>query len=718
MSLPLNQIVQGDCLEVMKDFPDESLDCLVTDPPYGLEFMGKDWDRAVVSAEVWRECLRVLKSGAFAFIMCTPRLDCLSQMAVNLKTAGFEIGFTPIYWAYASGFPKSENIGKIVDKRRGCDVSKYINESQRTNTEIADYCGVTSTLVGYWRKNTRQISLNEWVKLKEFLHITDPIIDQRLTPATREVIGTQIKARAENQNFALPTQGAETKYIEIEQTVSATPEAKVLDGCYGGFQPKPSVEIVIIAMKPLSEKTFVDQALANRKGVTWLDSGRIPITSKDDLGAYEFHRRGFHERADLNCRPYEGGWKPRTVVLGEPKGRFPANLLCSDDVLNDGVKTRSSGHVRHNQQIDVYHGGYKYLEAAGIEDEGSFSRFFDLDKWFSEKLKLLPESVRRTFPFLIEKPKAYKTENSNEEACQNKITDANNAANRFLTTKATEKELNINSAHENVMLYTDLQNRNPNASSVEKNADYTEIDFAQELAQIKQGMETLLADLSNDLTINTTLKKPSLFSQSAVNYAERKINYWKDIIQTLINQPKLFGYVSHVIIKQMQQDLSLDQVWQNFWQERIKLLDEGQQRTFPFAIIAKASKSERNQGCEDLEPKKKHTNSGDDHVINEICPKHHITLCSCGWRSPPAKNFHPTVKPLKLMSYLVTLGSRKDDVVLDPFVGSGTTCLAARNLCRNSIGIEIEPEYCEIARKRLATIPERLDTLLEKKVEA
>ena len=73
-------------------------------------------------------------------------------------------------------------------------------------------------------------------------------------------------------------------------------------------------------------------------------------------------------------------------------------------------------------------------------------------------------------------------------------------------------------------------------------------------------------------------------------------------------------------------------------------------------------------------------------------------------------NFHCTVKPLKLISYLVILGSRENDIVLDPFVGSGTTAISVKTLNRNFIGIEINPDYVEIAKKRLVNIPSRLET--------
>src|SRR5947208_10200205 len=110
------KLINGPCLKVLKTLENGSVDCVVTDPPYGYSFMGKDWDKAVPPTEVWKECLRVLKPGAFAFIMSAPRLDVLSQMSLRIEQAGFEIGFTPIFWTYATGFPKAQNIGRAVDK--------------------------------------------------------------------------------------------------------------------------------------------------------------------------------------------------------------------------------------------------------------------------------------------------------------------------------------------------------------------------------------------------------------------------------------------------------------------------------------------------------------------------------------------------------------------------------------------------------------------------
>ena len=99
---------QGDCLQVLKELDDCSVDSIVTDPPYGLSFMGKGWDYDVPTVDIWRECLRVLKPGGHLLAFAGTRTQ--HRMCVNIEDAGFEIR-DMIAWAYGSGFPKSRNIG-------------------------------------------------------------------------------------------------------------------------------------------------------------------------------------------------------------------------------------------------------------------------------------------------------------------------------------------------------------------------------------------------------------------------------------------------------------------------------------------------------------------------------------------------------------------------------------------------------------------------------
>lgn len=97
----------GDCLEVLRTLPSASVDAVVTDPPYGLSFMGKKWDYDVPSVEVWAECLRVLKPGGHLLAFAGTRTQ--HRMAVRIEDAGFEIR-DMIAWVYGSGFPKSHNL--------------------------------------------------------------------------------------------------------------------------------------------------------------------------------------------------------------------------------------------------------------------------------------------------------------------------------------------------------------------------------------------------------------------------------------------------------------------------------------------------------------------------------------------------------------------------------------------------------------------------------
>ena len=110
------ELLLGDCKAKLKELEDNSIDAIVTDPPYGLSFMGKKWDYDVPSIEVWQECLRVLKPGGYLLSFAGTRTQ--HRMAVNIEDAGFEIR-DMIAWVYGSGFPKSLNIGKAVDKLKG-----------------------------------------------------------------------------------------------------------------------------------------------------------------------------------------------------------------------------------------------------------------------------------------------------------------------------------------------------------------------------------------------------------------------------------------------------------------------------------------------------------------------------------------------------------------------------------------------------------------------
>ncbi len=140
-------ILFGDCKEKLKELDDDSIDAAVTDPPYELGFMGKKWDASGIAynVELWKECLRVLKPGGHLLSFGGTRT--YHRMAVAIEDAGFEIR-DMLEWIYASGFPKSQNVGKAFDKKMGNERDKVgednnfgVSKAEQGKNAFGDYEG-------------------------------------------------------------------------------------------------------------------------------------------------------------------------------------------------------------------------------------------------------------------------------------------------------------------------------------------------------------------------------------------------------------------------------------------------------------------------------------------------------------------------------------------------------------------------------------------------
>jgi site-specific DNA-methyltransferase (adenine-specific) len=108
----------GDCRDVMLDYPANHFDSIVSDPPYGLSFMGKGWDKGVPGEEFWREALRVAKPGAHLLAFGGTRT--FHRLTVAIEDAGWEIRDV-VCWLYGSGFPKSHDVSKAIDRAAGAE---------------------------------------------------------------------------------------------------------------------------------------------------------------------------------------------------------------------------------------------------------------------------------------------------------------------------------------------------------------------------------------------------------------------------------------------------------------------------------------------------------------------------------------------------------------------------------------------------------------------
>ena len=113
-----NILHNADCLEILRTLPDNSIDAIVTDPPAGIAFMGKEWDAFIPQPVFWKEVFRVLKHGGHVLSFFGTRTYDWGVM--SMRFAGFEVRDC-IQWLYGSGFPKSHNISKAIDKMYGAE---------------------------------------------------------------------------------------------------------------------------------------------------------------------------------------------------------------------------------------------------------------------------------------------------------------------------------------------------------------------------------------------------------------------------------------------------------------------------------------------------------------------------------------------------------------------------------------------------------------------
>jgi len=304
------KLILGDSVDKLKELDDNSIDSIVTDPPYGLSFMGKKWDYDVPSQEIFEECLRVLKPGGYLLSFAGSRT--YHRMAVRVEDAGFEIR-DQIMWIYGSGFPKSMNIGKAMDKVQGNE-RKVIGKQNYSipkadNTIQASSYGISGGLLKDGKKA------------------------ERLVPDIT-------KGNSEYEGW--------------------------------GTALKPAHEPIVMARKPLSEKTVVNNVLEWGTGGINIDASRV---GTDDT----------RSKASMTALGQNSGWNKHSnkeVIAGSESGRFPANIIFDEEagkILDEqsGISKSTGGRSGNKEGIwDGRYNGEVRDENPGLGDTGGASRFF------------------------------------------------------------------------------------------------------------------------------------------------------------------------------------------------------------------------------------------------------------------------------------------------------------------------------------------------------
>jgi hypothetical protein len=130
--------------------------------------------------------------------------------------------------------------------------------------------------------------------------------------------------------------------------------------------------------------------MTHSKNISWIDDCRIPFVDDGDRWTID------RDKEIVISNPQHSGrenikWKRNGLDTSTTQGRFPANILVSDDMLNDGVISKSSGHKRNNKKKQTIYGGGKGFPPIVVEnvpdDKGTNSRYYDIDKWFDNLIK-------------------------------------------------------------------------------------------------------------------------------------------------------------------------------------------------------------------------------------------------------------------------------------------------------------------------------------------
>lgn len=408
------ELHHGECLEILKAFSDNSIDAIVTDPPYGLSFMGKRWDYDVPSVDVWAECLRVLKPGGHLLAFAGTRTQ--HRMAVRIEDAGFEIR-DQIMWVYSSGFPKSMNL----DRQKGEVFCGCEQKAERDLRSVRETDVPQTISHGEERGEVLQPSLQEQgasAERREQLPTSEvrgekPSVERRCdasAPAGKlcsgqvcESAGMGADNGAERRlcNGTSPCHGADDRANTTQArngashgpqsseqrtgklgATSGQPDAQTVGAwptCGGCGKPripsglgtalKPAHEPITVARKPLIG-TVAENVLTHGTGALNIDGCRV------GTDVVKSHHTAMLSHGGQNARPWHDGHQSTTH---ENTGRWPANLLHdgSEEVLA-GFPHTSSGKMKQRiegGEFNVY--GKQYpRDVETIGDSGSAARFF------------------------------------------------------------------------------------------------------------------------------------------------------------------------------------------------------------------------------------------------------------------------------------------------------------------------------------------------------
>jgi DNA modification methylase len=368
------RLLLGDCLDVMRTMPAASVDAVVTDPPYGLAFMGKKWDYDVPQTAIWAEALRVLKPGGHLLAFFGTRT--YHRGVVNIEDAGFEIRDC-VMWVYGSGFPKSHNISAAIEK-----LAEPKAEPKADEVEFCEWLRANSTEATV----TTTLGRRFWdcaVQIVNTATKEKPIMGRRAlvpTAARWQRFKAQHAGEVPDRIDQLAKPEPQRAETPGDEWTPGRGVGVAGTGQWAGWGSalKPSCEPCVVARKPL-EGTLAANVLKHGTGGINVDGCRV-------AGKWSTWRKQDGTVSEENQESHNIYGKGMGDVRNpeHPAGRWPANLIHdgSDEVVGLFPETgpaKAGWRNNTNQGHEGWSGGtirsgplYSGHEDAG----GSAARFF------------------------------------------------------------------------------------------------------------------------------------------------------------------------------------------------------------------------------------------------------------------------------------------------------------------------------------------------------
>ena len=677
------KIINGNNIDVLKQYPDNYFDSIVTDPPYGLGkepnaadlmkdwiehgyhevggsgFMGKEWDAFVPQPIFWKEVFRVLKHGGHVLAFYGTRTYDWGVM--SMRFAGFEVRDC-IQWLYGSGFPKSHNISKALDKMEGAErevigKAEHLNKGNAFNKEKG------------WNDN----------------------------------------------NLKSPD--------EVMITAPATESAKQWDGW--GTALKPANEPIVLARKPLEKGLSIAENIL-KWGVGGINIDASRIGTNDDLNGGQY--RGENNKINDGHTIFTDTSKTKGEFK-QPQGRFPANIILThhEDCVCKGTK-KVKGSNSKPQDIgkgrdgDFTNGIYgakqskvatSHTDIEGNEEVEDWDchedcpiRILDEQSGILKSGAIIKEYVVKNKSNSLGKFNVWTSRNKASQGGASRyfmnfsyggsdvfFTYIYNQINQNICGNTLENQKvvgTLNGVIKEVEQYFQsvgqFINGNKSMENYQMDTKYTISTLTKVMIELKT--YNALQGLNIDFYMEGLLKTINSLMElkiGDVNVA-KNINQLKNLLLEIVELIKVTA--NHV------KEINYENGKKKIEKDTISTIENIEKSNHRFQYQAKASKAERNKGLDEFEEKEPQHDFGTKLGVKREDRIHTLK-----------QNFHPTVKPIKLMQYLVRMITPPNGIVLDPFVGSGTTGIACKLEGFDFVGIEQDPEYTKIAEARINNLP-------------